>query len=560
MRFKPMEPIWKKSWPPSWPKDGEDGIIQGKDPLFHTLYDNAYRFRTKPAIIYYGKIITWLELKDLVFKAEGSLKKLGVVKGDHVYLGLQNSPQFVIAYFAAHCLGAIVIPASPMFKGGEMSYVLNNSGAKIVITEDGLYPIFQSIRDQVPAVEAVIVTSLGEYLPTEPYPAFPAGILIEGGDFSGAIQWKDFMNAEPLKELADVCLDDIALLQYTSGTTGHPKGAMLTHRNIAHRAGLDSRMRNDTHQDVHIAVLPLFHITGMSNHLLCPIFMGGTTCIMTRFESEAVLAVIERYRGTFMCSITTMDIALITHPNFSKYDISSIRLMTMGGAPLPPAIQQKFEDIGIRLAEGYGMSETTATMTWNPLEKIKQGTVGPPIPHVEIRITDITDIDKNLGVDEQGELWMRGPTVATGYWNNPEETAEAFPEGWIRSGDIASIDEDGYITIHGRLKEMIKASGYSVFPAEVETYLFQHPAIQECCVIGVPHDYRGEDVKAFVVLKPDWQGKVTETEIIEWAREQMSVYKYPRSIEFRDSLPKSGTGKVLRKELKAEEAARAANV
>jgi len=549
LRFKAMDPFWEKSWPESWPRAG---VSTGSDPLFKILYDNAHRFHNKPAIIFYGRFISWMELKDLVFRAAGGLQKLGVCKGDRVYLGLQNCPQFVIAYFAAHCLGAIVVPGSPMFKGGEMTYVLNDSGAKVLILEEELFPIFKSIRNDLKSVEAVIVTSLAEYLPEEPYPQFPSSILAVGEPGSDRTSWQEFINNAPITELADVTIHDIALLQYTSGTTGHPKGAMLTHGNIKHRAILDSQLRNDSHEDIHLAVLPLFHITGMSNHLLCPIFTGCTVCIMVRFDPEIVLATIERYRVTFMCSITTMDIALITHPKFINYDVSSIRRMTMGGAPLPPAIQQKFEDIGIKLAEGYGMSETTATMTWNPVENIKQGTVGPPIPQVEVRVADMTDIDKNVEQGEQGELWLRGPSVAVGYWNNPEETAECFPEGWIRTGDIATLDEDGYVILNGRLKELIKASGYSVFPAEVETYLYQHPAILECCVIGLPHEYRGEDVKAFVVLKPDWIGKVTEEELVAWAREQMSVYKYPRTIEFRDQLPKSGTGKIMRRLLKTE--------
>jgi acyl-CoA synthetase (AMP-forming)/AMP-acid ligase II len=549
MRFKAMKPIWKKSWPPSWPHDGDDGVFLGKDPLFQVLYDNAYRFRSKPAMIYYGTVISYLELKDLMLKAAGALQRLGIAKGDRVYLGMQN---------CLHCLGAIVVPGNPMFKGGELSYVLNDSGAKVAIVENGIYPILAGVRDQLSSLQAVVATSLGEYLPKEPYPVFPTDISLEEGRYPDAIDWQDFIAAEPVKGFADVTMDDVAQLQYTSGTTGQPKGAMLTQRNITCRGAIDSRIRNDTFAEVHLAVLPLFHITGLANHVLSPFFFGGTVCILTRFDVESVLAAIERYRVSFMCSITTMDIALITHPNFKNYDISSIRIMTMGGAPLPPAIQQKFEEIGIRLAEGYGMSETTATMSWNPVERIKLGTVGPPNPHAEIRIADMEDMDQDVAPGQQGELWLRGAGVSIGYWNNPGATAESFPEGWIRTGDIASMDEDGYITLHGRLKELIKASGYSVFPAEVETYMYQHPAILECCVIGVPHEYRGEDVKAFVVLKPEWTGKVTVEELVAWAREKMAVYKYPRTIELRDELPKLASGKVLRRELKDQEIARLA--
>jgi acyl-CoA synthetase (AMP-forming)/AMP-acid ligase II len=551
LKYKAMEPIWEKTWPDNWPGNY---IMEGKDPLFHNLYDNATRFRDKPALIYYGTIITWWEYRDLLMRAAAGLQKLGVVKGDRVYLGLQNCPQFYIAFFAAHALGAIVVPGSPMFKAGELTYVLNDSGAKVVITQDDLFPIFESIRKDVPSVEAVIVTSLGEYLPDEPYPEFPLAVSRTVEPSPEYKTWPELIGSEPIRKFADVNIDDIALLQYTSGTTGYPKGAILTHRNIKHRAVNDSWMHDDAHYFVHLAVMPLFHVTGMGNHLLCPTYCGATVVVMVRFDAEAVLQAIERYRVTYLCSITTMDIALITHPKFNDYDISSLVGMTMGGAPLPPAIQQKYEDIGLHLAEGYGMSETMSTMTWNPYDRIKQGTVGVPIAHVEARIADINDIEKNVPLGEQGELWVRGPSVAAGYWNKPEETAETFVEGWIRTGDIATMDEEGYVTLNGRLRELIKASGFSVFPAEVETYLYQHPAILECCIIGVPHDYRGEDIKAFVVLKPDWVGKITEEELIAWAREQMSVYKYPRIIEFRDELPKSGTGKIMRRILKEEQA------
>ncbi|NLV16710.1 MAG: AMP-binding protein [Syntrophomonadaceae bacterium] len=550
MRFKAMDPIWEKTWPENWPRNG---VIDGKDPLFQNLYDNATRFRDKPALIYYGGIITWWELRDMVLRAASGLQKLGVTKGDRVYLGLQNCPQFYIAFFAAHSLGAIVVPGSPMFKAGELTYALNDSGAKVIITEEDIFPIYQIIRNDLKSVESVVVTSLGEYLPEEPYPAFPLAVSSTIEPSSDYMTWPELMNNSPIKKFADVTLSDIALLQYTSGTTGYPKGAMLTHGNIKHRGVNDSWMHDDAHDYIHLACMPLFHVTGMGNHLLCPAYCGGTVVVMVRFEPEAVLQAIERYRVTYLCSITTMDIALITHPKFNDYDISSIRGMTMGGAPLPPNIQQKYEDIGLRLAEGYGMSETMSTMTWNPFDRIKQGTVGIPIAHVEVRIADKDNIEKNVPLGEQGELWVRGPSVAAGYWNKPEETAETFVEGWIRTGDIATMDEDGYVTLNGRLRELIKASGYSVFPAEVETYLYQHPAILECCVIGVFHEYRGEDVKAFVVLEPEWVGKITEEELVAWAREQMSVYKYPRTIEFRDELPKSGTGKIMRRILKAEE-------
>lgn len=554
MKFKPMERFWEKHYQDDYLRGDE--VQLGRDPIVQHLVYNAYKFRDKAAIIYYGTEITWMEFKKLVWRVAGGLQALGVKKGDRVYLGMQNCPQFLLSYFGAQSIGAVVVPGSPMFKSGELEYILNDSGAKVVIIEDGLYPIFESIREKVPSVEAVVVTSLAEYVPAEPSIPFPQGIVPENPSCQGAIQWNDFINAEPIKRLADLDLEDLAQLQYTSGTTGHPKGAMLVHRNILWKAVVYS-YNKDKVDDIHLAALPLFHITGMACHMLGPVYEGGTIVIMARFDPLAALMAIDRYKVTNFVAITTMNIALINHPEVDNYDLSSWRCAWMGGAPLPTAVQQKYLDRGILLAEGYGMSETVATVCQTIPRWIKPGSIGFPFSGVDIRIVDPSDDTKDVPLGEEGELWIRDNSVAVGYWNRPEETAEAFPgDGWIKTGDIARIDEDGFVWLCGRLKELIKASGYSVFPAEVEEYLYKHPAIAECAVIGVPHDYRGEDVKAFVTLRPEWVGKITEDELVAWAREQMAVYKYPRTIEFRDSLPKSGTGKIMRKILREEEAAR----
>lgn len=556
MEFNSMERIWEKNYQGDYIL-GEDVHI-GRDPIVQHLVYNAYKFRDRVAIIYYGTEFTWMEFKDLVLKAAGGLQRLGVKKGDRVYLGMQNCPQFLFAYWGAHAIGAIVVPGSPMFKKGELQYALNDSGAKVVIIEDGLFPIFASISNQVPAVEAVIVTSLGEYLPEEPTLPVPAGIVIEDPQCPGAIDWKDFINGDPIKKLESLELEDVAQLQYTSGTTGFPKGAMLVHRNILWKAVVYS-YNKEVPNDINLAALPLFHITGMTVHMLSPVYSGTTIVILARFDPLTALMAIEKYKVTSFAAITTMNIALINHPQVSNYDLSSWRMAWMGGAALPEAVQKKYIDLGIRLAEGYGMSETVATVVQTIPRWIKPGSIGLPFSGVDIRIVDPTDDSRDMPLGEEGEIWIHDNSVAVSYWNMPVESAETFPgDGWVKTGDIAKIDEDGFLWLCGRLKEMIKASGFSVFPAEVEKYLHMHPAIVECAVIGIPHDYRGEDVKAFVVLKPDWVGKISEQEIVDWAREQMSVYKYPRTIEFRESLPKGGTGKIMHKELRTEESVRRA--
>lgn len=554
MKFKPMERIWERHYGKDYVL-GQDVLI-GRDPLIQHLIYNGYKYRDRAAIIYYGTAISWTEFKNLVLKAAGGLQRLGVKKGDRVYLGLQNCPQFLISYWATHAVGGIVVPGSPMFKKGELQYALNDSGARVVIMEDGLYPILEAIRGQVPGVEAVVTTSLGEYLPEESALPVPDGLVIDNPQCTGSIDWKDFMAGPPIEKLVPVDLEDVAQLQYTSGTTGHPKGAMLVQRNLLWKAVLYSHNKEEA-ADVNLAALPLFHITGMVGHMLSPVYFGNTIVLLARFDPLTALMAINKYKISTFGAITTMNIALINHPDAEKYDLSSWRNAWMGGAALPDAVQKKYHSLGIQLAEGYGMSETTSTVVQTIARWIKPGSIGLPFSGVDLRIVDPEDDLKDMAPGEEGELWVRDPGVAAGYWNMPEDTALAFPgEGWVKTGDIAKIDEDGFIWLCGRLKEMIKASGFSVFPAEVEEYLYLHPAIAECAVIGIPHDYRGEDVKAFVVLKPDWAGKVDETELVVWAREQMSVYKYPRHIEFRDSLPKTGTGKILRKDLREEEAAK----
>ncbi|MGI6549426.1 MAG: AMP-binding protein [Syntrophomonadales bacterium] len=557
MSIKPMERIWKSQWPDFW----EDTFEYGRESLVWHLYHNAFRFRDKTFMVFYGTEFTWKEFKDLVWKAAGGLKKLGINKGDRVYLGLQNCPQFIICYYAIMAVGGITIAGSPMYKGGELTHVLNDSGAKVVIMEDGLLPILQSVRDKVPLVERVVATSLSDYLPENPTLPVPPGMVAEGVDLGDAMLWQEFIESEPIEKMVELDIkNDVALLQYTSGTTGNPKGAMITHLNIMANAISSPNLGNLTADCRWLAVLPLFHVTGMVNTMNACVYLGGSMVVLTRFDAETCLMAFDRYKVTAWNGITTMNIAVINHPKLMDYDISSVSWVTSGGAPVPPAVVEKYNElINCNLVEGYGMSETISCTILNPPQKVKLGSIGVPIGSVQIRVADLTDESKDVPLGEEGELWQQAPCVGIGYWNNPEGTAETFLEdGWMKTGDIVKMDEEGYIYICGRTKEMIKSSGYSVFPAEVEQYLYNHPAISECCVIGVPHDYRGEDIKAFVILKPEWQGKITEKELIEWAREQMSVYKYPRTIEFRDELPKSGTGKIMRKILKAEEAEKGA--
>lgn len=555
--------VWEKNIPHWWP----ERFHYGKDSLVSHLYHHAWRTPDKPAIIFYGRTITYQELNDLVWRVAGGLQKMGVKKGDRIYIALQNCPQFIIAYYASMALGAIAITGSPLYKSGELSYVLNDCQPKVVIIEDDLFPIFQSIREQANSVEHVIVTALGEYLPEKP----DIPISFEPGSketvYSDAKSWQTLVGSDPIDDLADLDIKkDIALLQYTSGTTGNPKGAMLTHFNILANATNSGYGRPTTPDDVHLAVLPLFHVNGSNNVLNAPILCGATIVLLVRFDLETMYEAIEKYKCSVWIGITTMNIAFISHPKCKDYDLSSLRFIGTGGMPLPQALfNQYLELFGVELQDGFGMSETMAYNICNSSGYSRVGSIGIPCPLVDIRIVSLNDENQAAAIGEDGELWQRGPSVAIGYWNNPEASAETFLEAedsdfmWLKTGDIVRMDEDGFLWLCGRTKEMIKVSGYSVYPAEVEEYLYHHPAISECCVIGIPHEYKGEEVKAFIVLKPDYAGKVSDEEIINWAKEEMSAYKYPRIIEFRQTLPKSATGKILRKILKAEEEAERTN-
>lgn len=557
MQIKAWDRIWENSYTKTWFKEG---YIHGKEPMFRHVYNNSLRLRHRKAINYYGKVITWDELRDLILRAAGGLKKMGVTKGDRVYVGLQNSPQFVITYFAAHSLGAVIMAMSPAYKAGEVSYAVNDAGAKVMVVEESVVPVYNEIRDNIPSVENVIVTSLDEYLPEDPYPAFPADLRYRGIECPGATVWKDFITAEPITEMADVDINDLALLQYTSGTTGRPKGAMLTHKNLVNGAWVNSVNAGLSVEESMIAVLPMFHITCMNDLLNNSVFMGSELIVMARFDVEGFLQAVERYQATYTVIATPIVIMMANHPAFGKYDISSLRIVGIGGAALPTAVSDKYMSMGISLIEGYGMSETTATTVMNPMDANVFGSIGLLCPQMDMRIADVKDLSRDVGIGEEGELWVKGDSCGIGYWNNPEASAQTFlGDGWVRTGDIVKMDEKGYLYVCGRLKEMIKVSAYSVFPAEVEEYMYAHPSIMECCAIGVPHETKGEEIKMFVVLKSDYAGKVTEQELIDWAKGQMAPYKYPRHIEFRDSLPKGTTGKVQRKDLVEEERAKRAN-
>lgn len=548
-----MERLWLKSWPKDMPQQLE--FIER--PLYEFLRDNARIHPGKAAINYHGREISFRELDELSDRLAAALCDLGLEKGDRVSLFLENCPQFVVAYYAALKAGGVVVAANPMFKEDELRYELNDSGAAIVVALDHLYPKVEEVLKDTP-VAHVIVTSYWDYLPKDPALPIHPSMQTPKEVFPQTHELLDLMDKYG-PEPPDVEIDtreDLALLQYTSGTTGLPKGAMITHYSLLHNTVGSAVWNGIEEGDVHLSVLPFFHVTGMMHSMNMPIYTGTPNVMLSRFDTDTAMKAIHHFGCTTWVSITTMNVAVVNAPDIAKYDLRSLKHCLSGGAPIPEEILRKWREIvGPELVEGYGLSETISQTHVNPTSNPRYGSVGIPHFGVDCRIVDV-ETGEDLPAGGEGELLVKGPMVTKGYWNKPEETAEVLKDGWLATGDIVSMDEDGFFYIVGRKKDMIKASGYSVFPAEVEALMYEHPAVNEVAVIGVPDPYRGENIKAFIILQPEHKGRIEEEEIIAWAREKMAAYKYPRIVEFVDELPKTGSGKILKRILREKEAER----
>jgi acyl-CoA synthetase (AMP-forming)/AMP-acid ligase II len=414
--------------------------------------------------------------------------------------------------------------------------------------------LVEEVRKKI-RLSHVIVTSYRDFLPENPrLPIHPSmqpakEIFPQTLDFCDLLE--KYLPGAPRPEI-DI-EEDLALLQYTSGTTGLPKGAMITHYSLLYNTVGSSVWSGITEDDVHLSVLPFFHVTGMIHSMNRPIYTGTTNVMMSRFDTATAIKAINDFRCTAWVSITTMNVAVVNFPDIQSYNLRSLKRCSSGGAPIPREILQKWRDIvGTELVEGYGLSETISQTHVNPISNPCYGSVGIPQFGVECRIVDL-DTQQELAIGQEGELMIKGPTVMKGYWNNPAETAKALKDGWLATGDIARVDENGFFYIVERRKDMIKASGYSVFPAEVEALMYEHPAVKEVAVIGVPDPHRGENIKACIVLGHNKKGMVTEEEIIAWARNKMAAFKYPRIVEFVDELPKTGSGKILKRALRERE-------
>lgn len=558
-----------------WPKRLPYSITTPATSLWDNLAVSARRFPHKPALVFLGRTTTYQELYEGTERLAAYLHRLGVSKGDRVILMMQNTPQLVLAHYAILRANAVVVPVNPMNMAAELTHYITDSGAKVAVTTADLAPELAKASNSLPAGQGLsdLVASQftdafnaeiqGEDAPPDAWrkwlltPHAPAAL--QGGQVHA---WVDALACSDAPPTHTVGQGDMAVLPYTSGTTGNPKGCIHLHRSINHNAVASSYWGASTSESKVLGVIPMFHITGMVGTMHSSLFAGATIVIMPRWDRELAGRLISHHKITSWTNIPTMIIDLLGSPNLASFDLSSLTYIGGGGAAMPQAVAQRlFEQYGLRFCEGYGLTETAAPSHNNPHDRPKQQCLGIPFMGVDSRIVD-PETGIELAPGDTGEIVSHGPQIFEGYWRQPEATQKAFMEidgkRFFRTGDLGHVDEDGYFFITDRLKRMINASGFKVWPAEVEALMFRHPAIQEACVIPTKDAYRGETVKAVVVLRKGHENTTAE-DIITWCREQMATYKVPRVVQFVAALPKSGSGKVMWRHLMEQEGAEQVN-
>ena len=545
-----------------WPRHALHHLDAPATNLFYNLEVSARRHPQKSAFIYYDNALSFVQLQEQAQHLAGYLQqRCGIGAGDRVLLYMQNSLQFVIAYYAILRANAVVVPLNPMYLTQEFLRCARDAGATTAIVAQELYPRVAPLVGG-PDLAHVILVTYADYLhaPTDlSVPEFARAARIEVAA-PEVVGWEQALAAQlpppPLTEGPDA----LAVMPYTSGTTGDPKGCMHSHRTTMHTTVGSMHWFALQPELTTLALAPFFHVTGMQGSMNGPIYLGNTVVILPRWDREVAAQCVERYRVTGWTAVPTIIQDFYANPNLQRYDLSSIRQLHGGGAAMPAAVAQRLLDRGITYYEGYGLSETMAATHINPLQLPKKQCLGIPIYGVDSRVVDPATLVE-LPPGEVGEIVTHGPQVMLGYWNKPAETAAALVEiegkKFLRTGDLARVDEDGFFFMVDRLKRMINAAGFKVWPSEVETFMYQHAAVQEACVIGVPDAHRGESVKAFIVLRPEWRGRLSEEELITWCRANMAAYKVPRVIAFVESLPKSGSGKIQWRELQEREQAAA---
>ncbi len=557
-----------------WPKRLPYQLTAPQTSLWMNLQISAMRYPQKVALVFMGRTWTYSQLQFEAEKIASALRKMGVQKGDRVVLDMQNCPQLVITHFAILRLDAVVVPVNPMNRTEELKHYILDPDTKVAVTTADLAPELAAASNALEKIERLqhlLVTqftdafdaaNIGpEELPEtwsvwlKTVHALP---LLEDGQVH---TWASALQGEVALSPVTAQSEDLAVLPYTSGTTGLPKGCMHTHGTIMHNAMSSGLWANGTPENKCLCVVPMFHITGMVSVMHATIFMGATLILMPRWDRDLAGRLISKWKVTHWTNIPTMVIDLLGSTNMAQFDLTSLQNIGGGGAAMPEAVAQRLLDqFGLRYIEGYGLTETAAPSHSNPPDAPKKQCLGIPFMSVDARVVDPETL-KELPQGESGEIVMAGPQIFKGYWKRPEATADVFFErdgkSFFRSGDMGRIDEEGYFFMTDRLKRMINASGFKVWPAEVEALMFKHPAIQEACIISTKDAYRGESVKAVVVLRSTHTGQVSEQDIIDWCRDTMAVYKVPRVVEFLEVLPKSGSGKVMWRALQEAEMAKA---
>jgi len=552
-----MERPWLKYYEEHVPPD----IDYPSKTLSEILQDSATMYSDHVAAIFFNAEMTYSEFAQAVDRFAAGLQKLGVKKGDRVALFMVNIPQFLIGYYGTLKAGAIVVPCNPLYVARELKHQLNDSGAETIVVMSRFYPVVEEVRSET-SLKHVIVANVKEYFPPMLRVLFTLLKEKKGGhrvniDGVPDTYWfQDFLASAPAKPRpVELDLQDTACLLYTGGTTGVPKGAELSHRNIMVNAlqckhWLDS----DLGAEICLTALPLSHSYAMTTCMNHAVVTGAAMLLIPDPRDLGdVLKNIAKHRPTLFPGVPTMYVAINNHPEISKFDCSSVKACISGAAGLPVEVQTTFQNLtGGRLVEGYGLSEACPVTHANPVfGRNRIGTIGLPWPNTLAKIVDAETGTKEMPVGEPGELIIQGPQVMKGYWNKPEETAQTLRDGWLYTGDIASIDEEGYFKIVDRKKDMIIAGGFNIYPRDVEEVLYEHPKVQEAVCVGIPDPYRGETVKVYLILK---QGETaSEEEIIEFCKERLAKFKVPRQVEFRSELPKTMVGKILRRSLREEE-------
>ncbi|MEW6265044.1 MAG: AMP-binding protein [Thermodesulfobacteriota bacterium] len=546
--------VWLKNYPTDLPADLTLPPRTGLD-----LFENAAAdFPERPALHYFDATFTYGRMEAMSAALAAGLAERGVRRGDRVILQLQNIPQYLISLYAIWKLGAVAVILNPMYKSREMEFYCRDSGAETIITMESCYGEVAPLPGKTPLRQVFTTSEMDLVDRDHPLPGILSPSIKQRID--GALDLLTFLahyqGRAPDRNVLSP--GDAGFLTYTSGTTGPPKGAINTHANIVFSANVYRRACRLGPDDVVLGVAPFFHITGSIGHLAVSALAAIPVVAFYRFDPGEMLRLIEKWRATMTIAPLTVFVALLNHPEFKKYDLSSLTTVMSGGAAVPEAFVRKFEESsGIYIHNWYGLTETTSPAVITPIgarSPVDPDTgalsIGVPVPNTLARIVDVKT-EQVLPVGEIGELVVKGPMVVPGYWEKPEETAKALRDGWLYTGDVGKMDSEGWFYLVDRKKDLINASGYKVWPREVEDVLYQHPAVKEACVIGIPDPYRGETVKAYVILVDSGPEAVRPEELIRFCQERMAAYKYPRLVEIVDALPKTLSGKILKREIRA---------